>query len=77
MGIIKHRNALLDEPEKSCRTCEHCVFCQTWGDYKCIMHSVRRPPAMPVCDEYKKSKKDIFSRKCRCDICMGRDEYNT
>lgn len=41
-----------------CSTCEHGIFDERWGEYKCVkrMHRVYSPDQMINCEFYKKKK---------------------
>lgn len=42
-----------------CKTCEHCIFDEQWGEYKCKKHQHRiyNPMQIGACKGYSQKKK--------------------
>lgn len=54
-----------------CKTCEHSIFCPTWGDYKC-MHNARKyilHLGPNECKDFKERGNDFEEKPCHCDFC--------
>ena len=42
----------------NCKDCEHAVFDETWGEYKCKFHGhvIYKPETKENCEGYKQNK---------------------
>lgn len=63
--------------EKSCMNCEHSIFCESWGEYKCLVKSRRiyEPENEAIfCDDYKRERRRVgeSESKCQCKTCLSR-----
>ena len=60
--------------EPSCVECKHSVYCESWGEYKCLRKSIRiKNPYFPVnCDKFKKSSEE--KKVCRCKTCLSKEK---
>ena len=58
---------------KDCSTCEHVIFCPTWGDYKCMKRRLRVKNISDgdSCSVYKKRSSE--DKKCQCEDCLNYD----
>ena len=43
-----------------CKTCEHCIFNEKWGEVKCkkYQHVIPNPESRTACAEYSKKKEE-------------------
>lgn len=58
----------------TCSTCEHAVYCRSWGEYKCKYKSRKiYDPNRLDCKDYKKKKPGPLP-KCNCKTCLERPE---
>lgn len=61
----------------SCKDgCKHAVFCETWGEYKCLKKKRHISLLLSgcYCGEYEKGTCDIS--ECHCEACEGRVKDN-
>lgn len=56
--------------ESICKGCEHAIFCPTWGEYKCMLHTHRFVAGLMECDDIKTHGKDFEEKPCQCKNCM-------
>ena len=56
----------------SCIDCAHCVFCETWGHYKCIKFASKTIAEMNECDAFKLSDDGEEEKICHCKNCVER-----
>lgn len=56
-----------------CENCESAIFCDTWGEYKCLKKLRRvRDGEADNCADYKKRKDEMPD--CQCEDCMNRGD---
>lgn len=55
-----------------CSICEHSIWCDTWGEFKCLEYKMRKGIAVISCPKFKKRPKDFKERPCQCDDCLSR-----
>jgi hypothetical protein len=55
-----------------CKTCEHSIFCPTWGEYKCVLHCNKFITGLVGCDDFKERGKDFEEKPCQCETCSER-----
>lgn len=64
----------MNRTKKSCLTCEHAVWCDSWTEYKCLV-KIRRiyEPEKEAwtCDDCKKDTRKE-QQKCQCKHCLSR-----
>lgn len=55
-----------------CPSCVNSIFCDTWGEWKCLVKERRIYvyAGMTTCKDYKKRGKDFKKRKCQCEDCL-------
>lgn len=55
---------------KPCKTCDHAIFCQIWGEIKCkIFHRRMKNGGPDSCKHYLKTVTDDV--KCQCESCLA------
>ena len=54
-----------------CKECEHAIFCETFGEYKCKLYTKRIyfPNLERTCYVPKKSNE---TKQCHCRVCEER-----
>jgi len=57
-----------------CKECEHAIFCETFGEYKCKARNmtIYNLEAYKDCEFFKTTK--TVNMKCRCKNCQIRTE---
>ncbi len=66
--------------KRSCIDCEHSIYCDTWGEYKCTVKVMRiyEPENEAIrCKDFKRApRKDALGDKkkpkCQCKHCQSR-----
>lgn len=52
-----------------CKTCEHSIFCPSWGEYKCLLHAHKFVTGLVRCKDFKERGKDFEEKECHCETC--------
>ena len=65
--------------ERHCKNCEHGIFCNSWGEYKCVVliRRIYKPDEEALgCVYYKKKSRKVLQDdpKCRCEHCQSREK---
>jgi hypothetical protein len=62
----------MSENNGLCPTCVSSIFCDTYGEVKCLVHKRRiyGYKTMMTCGSYKKRPKDFKEPKCQCESCL-------
>lgn len=58
--------------EQICKDCDNAIFCETMGEYKCVLygHRVYFPNLIRSC--FVPAKTPVLEKKCRCRVCVER-----
>lgn len=54
----------------TCADCEHHIFCDSWGEYKCEVKEMRIYKSPESCPDYIKAKVGAEIKKCHCKTCQ-------
>lgn len=61
----------MSEPKGTiCAICENSIWCDTWGNYKCLEYKMRKEIEVISCPKFKKRQKDFKEKPCQCDDCL-------
>lgn len=56
----------------NCKTCKNAVFCETWGEWKCVPKKRRVYDIdLGLCTLYKEGEPKMT---CGCETCQGREK---
>ena len=55
----------------TCADCEHHIFCNSWGDYKCEVKEMRIYKSPESCESFKKIGSGYKDKKCHCKTCQA------
>lgn len=59
-----------------CSDCVNGIWCETWGENKCMVNK-RRIYSGDIlgskCKDYKKRGKDFKPRRCQCKDCLNNE----
>ena len=55
----------------NCKDCAHSVFCETWGEYKCLKHEIRKYNSADICEDYTEDP-NKEEKSCHCETCEER-----
>lgn len=55
---------------KCCKECEHSVYDEKWGEYKCelVQHRVYEPDRYVACRNYRKKKTEKLCKTDETDV---------
>ena len=56
----------------TCKSCEHAIYCPSWGEYRCVKKMKRiMDPVDLDCETFEKRKPGRV-KPCNCNTCMER-----
>lgn len=61
-----------------CPKCEHSIFCETWGEYKCFVKGRRIYDFEKIedCADFHARGVKVKDPDCQCDDCMTNAGYD-
>lgn len=57
--------------ERNCKDCAHSIFCETWGEVKCMKHELRKYDPTDICEDYTEDL-NKEEKSCHCETCEER-----
>lgn len=55
---------------KNCKNCSNSIFCDTWGEWKCVTRTLRYSEPVEDCEDFVKRSAGWKEKKCQCKDCL-------
>lgn len=56
----------------TCKDCEHSIFCDSWGEWKCTKYSIKVYSVLTSCPGFE--KRTTKMKPCHCEACLEKGE---
>lgn len=60
----------MGETKTLCSSCTGAIWCETWGQYKCIIKERHITGRKSVCGTYTKRPSNWKEKPCQCEDCL-------